>query len=276
MFAPDDPVLEELRGALEPFGEETLERRLDRIEGLLKALGSEGIGRRVDRIARLLERSETDRSSEAIEFRGKLSELSCDVMRISEARADGATRQDVEDVLRLQRNEFGYVKEGLAWARGAATAGVSGLHPDSVRRSRSGLAMICLLWALTAAVAFGAGAVAFGGLRVDIAWEQGSAGPAAVGPTSLHGNPADERRRERARAEGFRHMPVLTPLRHEAVPPGEDVHPRVAPAGPPSDFAIPGEEVGPVYGPVSGLPAGQGAPVPQPRRGPAVAEPGTP
>ncbi|MYE01075.1 MAG: hypothetical protein F4Y03_07300 [Alphaproteobacteria bacterium] len=268
MFARDDPMLQALEEAAEGAGATGFWRRMERIEGLLEELRV-SVAKRSD-----VERAESGRQSEFIELRGKLSDLSCDVLRIGEGGADSATLQDVQEVARSQRHEFGWLRESHAWLRGAVTVGAQVPRPDPAPRSRSGLAMVCLLWALTVLAAFGAGAVAFGGLRVDIAWEQGSARRAAL--ASLHIDSVEERRLEQARAEGSQYMPVLVPRPREAVPYGAGVYPSVVPAEPPPDFPEPRDAKYPRIGPAPGETAGQGAAVPPPRRGPLVAEPGTP
>lgn len=292
-FARGDPMLRALEEAAEGAGETGFWRRMARIEGLLEELRG-SVAKRSD-----VERAESGRQSEFIELRGKLSDLSCDVLRIGEGGADSATLQDVQEVARSQRHEFGWLRESHAWLRGAVTVGAQVPRPEPAPRSRAGVAMLCLLWVLTAAAAFGAGAVAFGGLRLDIAWEQGSARRAAAGPASFYGDPADERRRERAaveraaraleskgeterrelaraRMEGNRPMPLLSGSLPEVVSPEGEVHPSVVPAEPPPDFPEPKEAKYPRIGPAPGETAGQGAPLPPPRRGPAVAESGTP
>ena len=272
----------------EPFGGETVERKLDRIEALLRASGNEGL----ERIERLL-----TRSCDAVETR--LQGLSLDLAGMDGVQADLARKFDVEEVLEHQKREFGYMRECLAWARGAASAWSPAPRPDPAPRSRAGVAMLSLLWALTVAAAFGAGAIAFGGLRVDVAWEQGSARQAAAAPSSLFGDSADERRRERAAAEraawamesllmeaGRRGRdPVegigeglVAPPALEAVPPGEGLRGVVVPPEGHIDFVEPADAI---LAPAATGPAGEAGrpeigPALPPRRGSPVAEPGTP
>ena len=208
---PDDRLEE---WAADPLGGETVEEKLDRIEALLRAHGNRGLQRRLEKVEENFERLlrtvpatadfEGLKAGQEIGFvavRTGLADIRSDLLGISRAVGVAATRQDVEDVLRVQRDEFGYLKEGLAWARGAATAGAPAPRPDPAPRSRAGVAMLCLLWVLTVVAAFGAGAVAFGGLRVDVAWEPGSARQAAAGQPSQRGDSVDERQRKQAAAE---------------------------------------------------------------------------
>ncbi|MCY3760714.1 MAG: hypothetical protein OXH50_05645 [Gemmatimonadetes bacterium] len=257
-------------------GEGAVEEKLVRIEALLKGW-NEGFEQRLNKVQenflRLLrtvpttadfEGLKTDQEVGLVGVREDLANIRHHLRELGPA----ATRQDVESVLNRLHTDFGWVREHLTFLRGVASVWSPPTRQDPAPRSRAGVAMLCLLWALTVLVAFGAGAVAFGGLRVDVVWEQGSARDAAFGPMSLHGDWVDERRRGRVAAEGAaRAMEWLRELAVERLPAeggplGDDVHPSVAPPAPHRDLAIPGEEVRPAYGPV--------------RRGPPVAERGTP
>lgn len=286
LVIPEDLMEQEDRRSGDEPDWDLIDRHTERVMVVLRTVLAEH-ARKLDSIERLLERF-------SCTVEARLQGLSLDLAGIEGVQPGLARKFQVEDVLANQKREFDYLKESHAWLRGALTVGAPAARPDPAPRSRAGVAMLWLLWALTVAAAFGAGAVAFGGLRVDVAWEQGSARPAAAAPASRRSLSLDERRRERAlaegasrhidamteleqreraRAEGSRPAPVLVPLRPEAVSPGEDGRWWVGPVEPSPDLAIPGEDVRPAYGPAPGPPAGQGAPV---RSGPLVAEPGAP
>ena len=159
MFSEEDPVLRELEDAAKETGERGFAQRLDGIERLLGMLcGAVARSRDVERV-------ETDRRSEFMELRGKLTELSCDVLRLSGEQVDRASRHDVEEIARTQRNEFSWLRESHAWLRGAATAGA----PERPRRS--GMVALCVLWAMGGVAAFAAGAVALGLVGVTVNWK---------------------------------------------------------------------------------------------------------
>ena len=233
-------------------GEGAVEEKLVRIEALLKAW-NEGLEQRLNKVEedflRLLrtvpttadfEGMKADREVGILGVREDLANIRYDLRELGPA----ATRQDVESVLNRLHTDFGWVREHLTFLRGVATVWSPVARPDPAPRSRAGVAMLCLLWVLTVTAAFGAGAVAFGGLRVDVAWEQGRAGAAAL--PSRHVDSAEERRLEGSRAAGL------------------DLHPDFDPAR-----GMEGRSFAPAYG----APAGQGESV---RRGPAFVEAGTP
>ena len=253
-----------------------IDRHADRVVGMLQNILGEH-ERKLGGIERLLEH--LDRETATVDG---LRDLSLRLTGIEGVQPDLARKFQVEEVLANQKREFDWLRECHAWLRGAITVGAPAPRPDLAPRSRAGLAMLCLLWALTVLAAFGAGAVAFGGLRVDVAWEQGRAHPAGAGPTSLNGDLLDERRRERAEAEraagsmGSIRWPAVAPLTPEAVPPGEDVRDIVVPPERHIDFAEPGDGGRPGYGSAQGGTAGPAAPALPPRGGPSVVEPGAP
>lgn len=181
MFAGDYPTPQELEAAGKDAGEAGFRQRMDRVEGLLEELvGS--IAKRSD-----VERVDVERRCEFAELRGKISELSCDVLRMGEARADGATRQDVEEVARSQRDEFAWLRESHAWLRGAATVAA----PE--RAPRSGVVALCVLWAMGAFAAFSVGAIALGLVSVSVSWKGGgleeTASATLWAPPLLDGTP---------------------------------------------------------------------------------------
>lgn len=234
-----------------PAYEGPMEARMTRVEALLLELGRK-VPTRAD-FERLLERS-----SGKVET--GLQDLSLGLAELERVQSDLARKFEVEDVLANQKREFAFFRESHAWLRGAATVGAPAPRPDAAPRSRAGVAVLYLLWALTVAAAFGAGAVAFGGLRVDVAWEARNARPAAAAPTLRYGGSLNERRREQVAAE--RHI--------DFVEPANAGRPVLGPAPDNTRLKLnPAEGTGtPVYG--------QGAPALPPRHGPSVAEPGTP
>ena len=226
----------------------------------------DAIDRYADRVTRSLENvfKQHGRTLDRVETR--LQSLSLDLAEIKRVQSKRASQ--MEEVLANQKREFDWFRESHAWLRGALTAGapppdpaprggsrvgVASL-PDSPGQegeraaprggSRVGVASLCLLWALTVVVAFGAGAVAFGGLRIDVAREAESARLAE--PTLSYSNSADEHRLRRALMMETPQMPILSPS--ETVSSGEERRPSVVPPGLNTDFASPVEEAAPSAG----------------------------
>lgn len=135
-----------------------LEGRMARVEALLEALVQK-VPYRAD-----VETLAAERHRGFIELRGKLTDLSCDVARISVPTWDTAKRHDVEEMARTQREEFAGLRECHAWLRGAVTAGAQGRAP------RSGVMALCMLWAIGAFAAFAIGVVAVGLVSVSVQW----------------------------------------------------------------------------------------------------------
>ena len=168
MFASELLASEELQeGAKEP-GLEGLSRQMDRIEGALEGLCAV-VARNSD-----VERVYGERRREFVELLRKLTDLSCDVARISAVSAATATRSDVDSVLQMARDEFGWLRECHAWLRGAVSV------LPSARRA-SGVVALCILWVLAAVAAFGVGAMMLGVVTVSVGWRaDGSAETAAA------------------------------------------------------------------------------------------------
>ncbi len=200
----------------------------------------DAIDRYADRVTRSLENvfKQHGRTLNCVETR--LQSLSLDLAEIE--RVQSKRTSQVEEVLGNQKREFAWFRESHAWLRGAITAGVPRPDPAPRGGSRAGVASLCLLWALTVVVAFGAGAVAFGGLRIDVAREAESA--RLAGPTLSYGNSADERRLERA-------LVIDTP----------EIRPSVVPQGLNRDFVSPVEDGRPTAAPSAGRPVLRAPPV---------------
>ena len=119
-----------------------LEDGIGRMEGLLKAHAA---GRR----------------EEFERVRAKLLEVTVGLARVRDVPEDLARKFDVEDVLTNQRHEFSYLRECLAWLRGAATAGTPGPAPRSGRSAGGAIALVAsggvsgFLLCAVLAVAFG-------------------------------------------------------------------------------------------------------------------------
>lgn len=90
-----------------------LEDRIGRVEGLLGVLVDKVPDRR-DVNAHAAERREEFRT-----VRDKLLEVTVWLARFGDVPGDLARKFDVEDVLRNQRHEFGYLREHLTFLRGA-------------------------------------------------------------------------------------------------------------------------------------------------------------
>ncbi|MCY4318468.1 MAG: hypothetical protein OXE76_04605 [Alphaproteobacteria bacterium] len=208
----------------------------------------DAIDRYADRVTRSLENvfKQHGRTLDRVETR--LQSLSLDLAEIKRVQSKRASQ--MEEVLANQKREFDWFRESHAWLRGAITAGAPPPDPAPRGGSRVGVASLCLLWALTVVVAFGAGAVAFGGLRIDVAREAESA--RLAGPTLSYSNSADEHRLRRALMMETPQMPILSPS--ETVSSGEERRPSVVPPGLNTDFAGPVEDVRPTAAPSAGRP----------------------
>ena len=158
IFASELPTPAELENRAEEPGVGDLARHMDRIERRLDALCGV-VARKSD-----LEGADLERRSEFVEVRGKLTDLSFDVARIAELRSYTATRSDVDSVLKMARDEFGWLRECHAWLRGAVSV------LPSARRA-SGVVALCILWVLAAVAAFGVGAMMLGVVTVSVGWK---------------------------------------------------------------------------------------------------------
>ena len=177
MFGAELPLPPELDPAefddpLETSGDEVMALRLKRIERILEGL-QVTVSRRSD-----IEVMHGDRQREFMSVRDQLTELSGELGRRSDERADLARRFDVEAVLSSQRIEFGWIRESLAWLRGVATVG-------SPAPRRSSVAALSLLGALSVFAVLGFAAVAFEVVRVDIRWGDRRQPGAAVERSTL-------------------------------------------------------------------------------------------
>ena len=134
-----------------------VEDRLIRVEALLGSLGEKVPDRYiVERVIRGL-------SENVSASNDRIVALTATVGGLGGVPPDLARKFDVEDVLRNQRNEFGYLKECMAWQRGAVTTAAQVSGP------RSGGAAFA--WAITGAlfgvVLCGALAIFSGVIDVD-------------------------------------------------------------------------------------------------------------
>ena len=150
----------------EPVYRGSLEERMERVETLLVSLDRK-VPERFEAGERILEavgRGEFDRRSDFLVLRGKMSDLLCEVARVSPAPEDMARRHELEGVARTQREEFAWLRESHAWLRGAAAVGL----PDRPRRS--GVFAWCVLWAIATLAVLAAGSVALGLVSVNVSW----------------------------------------------------------------------------------------------------------
>ena len=154
----DDPFARPEIPEMRDEGEMKLAVRMERIERLL-----EGFFRGVAKSADLM-RAEDERRREFVELRGKLSELLCDMARVSRVPGDMASRHALEDVAQTQRYEFAWLRESHAWLRGAITVAVPAQRP------RSGVFALWMLSVIGMFAVFAVGAMALGFVSVNVSW----------------------------------------------------------------------------------------------------------
>ncbi len=141
-----------------------IDRHADRVVATLGNVLLREFGKLERVLEKLQENTEADAAERRAEFqtvRDELLDVKVRLSLIRDVPEDLARKFDVEDVLSNQRHEFGYLRECMAWQRGAATAGTLGTVPRS-RRSAGGATALAVsggiggfLLCATLAVAFG-------------------------------------------------------------------------------------------------------------------------